>query len=146
MEAYLLWMCCLVIIHLLLWEKGYFNLMWHLNDRNCRNCAINASSGPIDWNSSSSDSLQLSPGPLSISRAPRGPVTLTTCCFVYLPAALAARCEADGATDLSILFYVERTCDVNDALLPMRLPKNNMCSQITNIRWPSPSYPLKKSV
>ena len=24
---------------------GYFNLMWHLNDRNCRNCAINAPIG-----------------------------------------------------------------------------------------------------
>lgn len=84
-----------------------------------------------------------------VLRSPESPFGATRASLfvsLYLPAALAARCETDGATYLSILFYTERICNVNHALLPMCLPKitcapNRQKRQMT-ITPPPPSLPF----
>ena len=78
-EAYLLWKCCWVCSHneylLKVWNRIFYCL-WHLNDRKCRTLCNKCSKCVNIWNGSSNDSFQQPPGLISISRAPRGPVTL----------------------------------------------------------------------
>ena len=69
-EAYLLWKYCSclfgIFYHMLLNVTLEWQELWKLCNK--------SSNRSIDWNSSSSDSFQQTPGSWSISRAPRGPV------------------------------------------------------------------------
>ena len=56
---------------------GIFYCLWHWNDNKCRQLCNKCSKCVNIWNGSSSDSFQQSPGPISISRAPRGSMTIT---------------------------------------------------------------------